>query len=293
MRIVIDSNRMQSDELEIFLSLSPNNKAVLTDYAAMEAFQGDTLISIQGSWSVLRHFPKQLMILKGTRQAGLVDPYSAGMADRFASKSETKGALDFARVLDSATAGDWFAQKQLLQRGEWANDHMAQMLLKADDMAISIEEFCDVFTETELRRVRRGEEWKCETAEKFLDLVAHLTELSFKAHPSKPKWPRGRHIVNHFLYRHTFTYCIYMMELVKRGTVTRKAQLVRNDAVDVIFATYATYFNGFMSMDEQASIIHRISRGMLKQVGARIPEDYMDGYFYKIAEHMTDVSIAD
>ena len=133
----------------------------------MEAFQGDTLISIQASWSVLRNFPKQLLVLKGTREAGLVDPRSAGIADRFVSKSETKGALDFARVLDSAAAGDWLSQKQLLQRGEWANDHLHRMLEKASDIGVSIEEFCSVFSKEELSQMRKNREWKYETAYKF------------------------------------------------------------------------------------------------------------------------------
>ena len=58
MRVVIDSNRMQSDELRMFLSMSLDNRAVLTDYTAMEAYKGNTLVSLQASWVVLREFPK-------------------------------------------------------------------------------------------------------------------------------------------------------------------------------------------------------------------------------------------
>ena len=39
-RVVIDSNRLQSDELRVFLSLTCDNYAVLTDYAWMEAYKG-------------------------------------------------------------------------------------------------------------------------------------------------------------------------------------------------------------------------------------------------------------
>lgn len=277
---------MQSDELRAFLSLSPANMAVLTDYAAMEAFQGDSLVSIQASWSTLRDFPRQVLALKGTRAAALVDPRAPGMGKRFVSQSETKGIADFAGLLDRAAAGNRGVQKQLLQRGKWADDHMQAMLSKAGDMNFSISEFCDVFTEAELKRMRRNEQWKPETGKKFIELVGQLTANSFAAHPDKPMWPHGRHLINHFLYRHTFTYLVYMMRLVQRGAVTRKAKLARNDAVDVIFATYGTFFNGLMTMDDEAGVIHHISRGMLKQVGARMPEDYMESYFHKIAEKM-------
>lgn len=116
MRVVIDSNRMQSDELRIFLSLSSDNRAVLTDYAAMEAFQGDTLVSIQASWEVLREFPTQVLVLKGTRDATRVAPEAAGMADRMVSKPETRAVVQFAALLDKATAGAPLIQRPGLCR---------------------------------------------------------------------------------------------------------------------------------------------------------------------------------
>jgi hypothetical protein len=41
MRMVVDSNYLQSEALRDYLSASPENYAVLSDYAAMEAFKGD------------------------------------------------------------------------------------------------------------------------------------------------------------------------------------------------------------------------------------------------------------
>ncbi len=46
MQNVVDSNFLQRDELRAYLASSPDNKAVLTDYVAMEAHKGDTLILI-------------------------------------------------------------------------------------------------------------------------------------------------------------------------------------------------------------------------------------------------------
>ncbi len=202
------------------------------------------------------------------------------------SRTETKSIADFSRLLDLAAAGNLSVQKQLLQRGQWADDHMKSMLAKASDMNISISEFSAFFTQAELKRMRTNEAWKPETGAKFLDLVEYLTANSFGAHPDRPRWPHDKHIVNHFLYRHTLTYLVYMLRLIQRGAVTRKARLARNDAVDVIFATYATYYNGLMTMDDEAGAIHHTARGILSQVGARMPEDYMESYVYELARHL-------
>jgi hypothetical protein len=43
MQKIVDSNFLQSDALRAYLSASTDNYAVLTDFAAMEAYKGDTL----------------------------------------------------------------------------------------------------------------------------------------------------------------------------------------------------------------------------------------------------------
>ncbi|MBY0518870.1 MAG: hypothetical protein K2P79_00400, partial [Sphingomonas sp.] len=268
MRVVIDSNRMQSDELRMFLSMSSDNRAVLTDYTAMEAYKGNTLVSIQASWVVLRDFPKQVLILKGTKNAGLIDPRAPGIADRLVWKAETRAVPEYVRALDRAAAVEQFIIKQLLDRGQWARSHMEWMLARSGDMHLSIQEFAAVFTEAELARMRRKERWKRETAEKFFGLVNTMARISFNAHPGKPVLPARKHRFNHLLFRHAAAYAFYMLQLIQRGATTRKAEAVRNDAVDVVIATYATYFNGLMSEDNQASIIHHLVRFFLSEIGA-------------------------
>jgi len=48
MRTIVDSNFMQREELRSYLAASRYNYAVLTDYAAMEAYKGDTYRSGEG-----------------------------------------------------------------------------------------------------------------------------------------------------------------------------------------------------------------------------------------------------
>ena len=265
---------MDGERLRDFLEKSPDNIAVLTDYAAMEAFKSDTLVNIQSSWTILSNFPKQVIALKATREAARVDPRAAGIANRLIQKTETQSISDFSRVLASSAAGDWVTQKQLMQRGKWAKDHLERMLAKSDHMSQSIDEFCSVFTNDELKRLRRKETWTSAIADKFMELVFDETERAFVDHPDKLRWPGPKHIVNHFLFRHTLTYLIYVMELVKFGATERKAAKVRNDAIDVIYGTFATYFNGFMSDDAMALKTHQIARDMLINMGAMVPEDY-------------------
>ena len=275
---------MDGERLRDFLEKSPDNIAVLTDYAAMEAFKSDTLANIQSSWTILSNFPKQVIALKATREAARVDPRAAGIANRLIEKTQTQSISEFSRVLASAAAGDWVTQTQLIQRGKWAKDHLERMLAKSDHMSQSINEFCSVFSNEELKRLRRKKTWTPAIADKFRELVFDETERAFVDHPDKLRWPGPKHIVNHFLFRHTLTYLVYVMELVKCGATERKAAKVRNDAVDVIYGTFATYYNGFMSDDTMALKTHQITRDMLINMGARVPEDYLEEYALAIAD---------
>lgn len=292
MRVVVDSNGLQGDELRTFLAMAPANKAVITDYTAMEAYKDNTLVSIQASWSVLRDFPDQVLILKGTKAAGLVDPRAPGIANRLIWREEAKTIPAFVGALDCAAKGEAFIIRQLLERGEWARSQMQVILSGSADMNLSIDEFNAYFTKNELGLIRQKERWTPELATKFGDLVNRMARISFTKHPGRPPWPVPKHRINHFLYRHALAYAVYMLQLVQRGALTRKAEAARNDAVDVILATYATYFNGLMSDDNQASVIHHLTRFFLAEHGARVPEDYLEHYALEIATIRDAASVA-
>lgn len=79
MLLVVDSNQLQSNVLRDFLAKSCRNRAVLTDYVAMEAHQGDTLASIFKSMQVLADFPDQVLVLRGTRTVSAMRGRSTGI----------------------------------------------------------------------------------------------------------------------------------------------------------------------------------------------------------------------
>lgn len=61
MRVVIDTCSLQGEELEAFFAMSPHHTALLTDYAAVESFSGDTIRNISTNMAVVAKFPCQVM----------------------------------------------------------------------------------------------------------------------------------------------------------------------------------------------------------------------------------------
>ena len=61
MRMVVDTNYLQSDKLLDYLS-QPANQVILPDQVSFEAFNSD----VYQSFNILSRFPKQVVVLKRT-----------------------------------------------------------------------------------------------------------------------------------------------------------------------------------------------------------------------------------
>ena len=66
---------------------------------------------------------------------------------------------------------------------------------------------------------------------------------------------------NAFLFRHSVCAFVWSLDWISQGGADNvRADRLRNDLVDVIFATYATYFDGLLSKDEKALRVYKQAR---------------------------------
>ena len=139
MKFVVDSNRLQSDELRAFLQRSSNNIAVITDFAAMEAYKGDTLSSIYKSMQVLSDYPKQIWILKGSAKVFQLTGKRKGLQRRLVDEPQTRGFPAYIKKLALGQSGNLHIQRQLLQHGQSSQAHFDKMLIDAEGMKPAFE----------------------------------------------------------------------------------------------------------------------------------------------------------
>ena len=88
-RTVIDTNRLQSEQLRRYLAANSNNYAVLPDFVQMEVLKGDTLASIYKAMRILGKFPNQVLVLKGTKLAWAVKGSKSGLQKRLIDPKQT------------------------------------------------------------------------------------------------------------------------------------------------------------------------------------------------------------
>jgi hypothetical protein len=270
MRKVVDSNRLQSDELRKYFSKSKANIAVLTDYAAMEAYKGDTLAKIYKSMSVLAEFPEQVIILRSTRIICGLNGRGSGLQKRFIDANQTKGFSKYCRQLTAAEKGNKTLQRQLLTLGVEATQHLEKMLFEAQSFSQVVDDISETYSKDELHYLRTDKQFSSRMLKKLFEHVLEISITTLKNHPNVRKWPSQSELPNTFIFRAVLCSYLLTIDWISAGGAQgTSAAKLRNDMVDVNFVAYATFFDGLLTNDRKAQRIYREASFFLNTVFLR------------------------
>lgn len=257
MRKVVDSNFLGREELRKYFSQSPSNHVVLTDYASMEAYKGDTLVTIHKSMEILSAYPQQVIILKNTHHVCRLNGRGSGLQRRLIDDKETKNFSTYCKNLAAAQRGDKALTRRLLEHGRVANEHLDAMLADGAYLPGIFQDISKTFTQSELYAIRKEGPYTSEMIDKFIKTIMWIAAHSFKDHKQVTEAPDVSVLPNYFIFR--FSICAYLLALdwiSHGGQKDIKPERLRNDIVDINFATYATYFDGILSFDKKVVKLH-------------------------------------
>lgn len=268
-RKVVDTNCLQSEVLRAYLSASVDNYAVLTDYAAMEAYKGDTLKSIYRSTDILAQYPNQVIVLKGTQDICGLTGRAAASLEPLIDTTQTREFSDYCHNLLAAKQGDPSLQRQLLEHGCEATAHIDRMLTDMLTLSSGIDLMAKTYTPAELKILRRRENHTPQMRDRLVQNVLSLAEQLFKDHPSVAERPGRPELRNTFIFRYALCgYVSVLKRIADGGAGTTSPQRLRNDVVDMNFAAFATYFNGLLTTDKKAGDIYAEAEFLLREVFA-------------------------
>lgn len=223
----------------------------------MEAYKGNTLVSIFRRMEILSDFPKQVVVLKTTGVVCGLRGRQAGLQRRLIDEDQTSGFPIYCDRLRAAKLGDPVARQQLLENGREADAQMERMHADVAMMPDAIDLIVKGFTADELKTIRTAAVFSDQLVGKvlrFIDLAQNL----YSRHPRATFVPSIAELPNTFLFRMALCAFVWMLDWIElggyRGAKTAK---LRNDLVDVNFATFATYFDGLMSEDDKPRRIYR------------------------------------
>jgi hypothetical protein len=257
MRMIVDSNFLQRNEMRAYLSQSVDHYAVLTDYAAMEAYKDNTLVSIYRSMAILAEFPTQVIVLKGTQFVCGLKGSASEISRQMIDDEQTREFSEYCRNLKAAEAGNSLLQGQLLDLGREANAHMERMLKDAKGMGAAFEGIAKTYTANELRILRTGATYTGPLIERTIKNILLFAGFLFKDHPGVNALPQARELTDRFIFRMALCGFVLALRWISvNGTINVKPERMRNDLVDINFAAFATYFDGLLTADEKLKAIH-------------------------------------
>lgn len=247
-----------------YLATSKTNFAVLTDYAAMEAYKGDTLVTIYESMAILSEYPEQVIILKTTGVVCGLNGRGSGLQRRLIDESQTNEFSVYCQRLAAARAGNTGFQRQLLENGKAATKQLERMEADVHDLPDVFDDIAKSHTDEELGILRLGEPYTTPMIKRLMENVLRIAVQLFDNHPNVRVWPDRKVVPNLFIFRASL--CAYLLALdwiSVGGAKDVKAARLRNDLVDVNFAAYATYFDGLLSSDNKVQRLHFLARVLL------------------------------
>lgn len=254
MKLVIDSNQLQTDRLHEFLAQSPHNVVVLPDFAAMEAYKGDSLKTIFKSMAVLSKFPNQVIILKGSTKVLQLSGRTMGLQRRLIDERQTRNFPEFIRALRQAEAGNSNLQAQIMSLGDFANKHLEKMRGEAISIRGAIEVLGSRYTKEERATLRAREEYTPELIDKLVRTVLEMAGVIFRESPHVKRLPTYAELPNTFIFRVTLScYLLGLRRFANGGFGELSSKKLRNDFVDMMFVAYGTYFDGLMSSDKNVN----------------------------------------
>jgi hypothetical protein len=266
-KVVVDSNGLQSPKLRAYLAKSSRNFVVLSEYAAMEAYKGNTLSSIFRSMAILADYPNQVIILKGTQVVCGLRGRRAGLQRRLIDESQTQGFPEFCHHLRAAERGSVSLRADLLEKGRAADAQMDRMLADAASMASVFDAIAENFTAEELKIIRTDAQYTDGVIAKIMKGIIELSTYLFRDHPRVMDTPQKDEVPNRFIFRIAISAFFLALDWISVGGAKNvRPDRMRNDLVDISFAAFATYFDDLLTEDQKLTDIYLRTKFVLRAI---------------------------
>ena len=251
---VADANYLRTESLAEFLRESPSHRVVLSEYTGIESYQGDPLQNIAKTVSVVRDFPRQVIVLKGALELVAVQDKTGAKLSRsdFVDERQTAGFARFCQRIEAATNGDADAIASVRAHGAAAAQLLSERQAGAEKLIEGIKLLAAELSPDQLKRIRTDAPLSSDDADHFHKSVLTMTALFVKDHPSTTRMPEWDELPGYMLFRYAQAGYLLMRRWIRDGGVESVARRkVVNDVADMVHLTYATYFDGLLSMDRK------------------------------------------
>lgn len=271
MKKIIDVGYLRDEKLEVYLKEDVNNLLVFTEYSCMEALKGGVLYNIKRSLEIVSKYSDQVLILKSIPEILRVDYNSKDFRETFIDEKQTLNFPEFCIRVSGGDDHDNEFERELLKRSRNATEFLDRTTGFVDLLSKSITAFGQGVDKDFLKHIRTGKTWtRKEYKEAFIHVLT-FTKKTFEKIEEKfekieKKFKKTNEIrplerencLDHFLFRYVLSnYLLVLKWLIDHGWETYPDEKMRNDAVDMFYVAFATYFDGVLSNDRKINSIYQ------------------------------------
>jgi hypothetical protein len=266
---VIDANFFQDSGLEAYLSADQQNFAVFTDFACMESYKGNALISIQKSMEIVSRYPAQVVVLKPTREIIKSQHTTAATSSvSLEDLAQTSGFRQFCEDIRLAGTGNHEFTAQVQALGQEASRHFDLMQEDSSKLVAGIQLLSASLRSDHVRSLRKREPFSPEAADEMVRRMLMPASMMMEKHSDVSDVPRK---VSELRGSYIFRYSVAAYLLATRwisdgGAKYVKPEKLCNDVVDMTYVAYATFFDGLLSRDKKVTEIFEETRFLLDEV---------------------------
>ncbi len=269
-RIVMDTNRLRSVELEDHLRASTYNYALITEYTAMEAYKTDNPNTLYGSMSLLSKYPTQVKLLKGALVCCGIVAAEKEYPDIFIDRDQTEHFSTFVREIELAEKDQKKYAVSYESHKVAAQLQMSRIESSSNQLIEGLTLTAKLFDKDELATIISGEGLYSESiVRKLVNNTFLFAEESFRQIQSVTKFPNHTEVFSTFIMSFSICAQVYCLHWIQRGRQQNlKSEKLGNDQIDINYAAFGLCFDGLMTDDIQLLKLFKDSKILQEHVMA-------------------------
>ncbi|MGV7120314.1 hypothetical protein [Sphingopyxis sp. 550A] len=263
-RRIVDSNYLRTPELEEYLSTSPQNMVVVTEFVLLEAHKREPLITLPCSIAILSRFTRQVEILRSSEDLMRFQGRSAGLQRRLIDRQKSAEFSRFCRRVRQAVDGDASSNAQIEATAALAARHIDSLTEAAPTIITLFQGQAARFTTGEIAALRTKQPRSAAVQAKLFDLIFRSSIDIAQSTKVLPERMAPGEIVNLPVFRYCLCMALLFIRWVEEGrSATLPKARIANDVIDANIAAYATFFDGVLSNDRKLRALEREARFLI------------------------------
>ena len=195
------------------------------------------------------------------------------MSLRMSEPTQSLEFAEFCRDVERARDGDASMAEAIAQRSAMAATFSQRIQEGAVGLLPAYEQIAAAFSADQRKAIYNRHDFDNDT----LRVVMRAVLETFGAwRPNSPVVDRPNalgKVTDEFQFRHAVAFVMYALEWIRAGKPMQAApEKARNNQIDTLLATYATFFDGIISDDKLVQRVHAQAREFLINIGADVSE---------------------